>query len=245
MTRAKHFLLFLFLLCSYPGLGFAAQPNFLLIIADDCTYRDLGVYGGQAKTPHLDRLASEGMKFNRCFQAAPMCSPTRHNLYTALYPVKSGAYPNHTMAYDWIKSIAHYLQAANYTTYLAGKTHILPESVFPFEYGSKGGPDSKLFAEVLKSNTASSRPFLYIGASHQPHEPWDKGDASQYPPAALKLPPVLVDSPDMREAFSRYLAEVTYFDGEVGELLQQLDQSPLGNPTVLTTTNVSNMIFEP
>lgn len=90
--------------------GRYAPPNFLLMLADDCTYRDLGVYGGQARTPHLERLASEGMKFTHCFQAAPMCSPTRHCLYTGLYPVKSGAYPNHTMAYDWVKSIAH-LQA--------------------------------------------------------------------------------------------------------------------------------------
>jgi N-sulfoglucosamine sulfohydrolase len=85
----------------------ADRPNVLLIIADDCTARDLGVYGGQTKTPHLERLAGEGMTFTRCFQAAPMCSPTRHCLYTGLYPVKSGAYPNHTMAYPWVKSITH------------------------------------------------------------------------------------------------------------------------------------------
>ncbi len=75
------------------------QPNIVVIIADDCTYLDMEVYGGQAKTPHLNRLASEGMTFSRCFQTAPMCSPTRHNLYTGIYPVKSGAWPNHTQVY--------------------------------------------------------------------------------------------------------------------------------------------------
>lgn len=65
------------------------RPNFLFIIADDCTYTDLEVYGGQAKTPHLNKLAQEGMMFSKCFQAAPMCSPTRHCLYTGIYPVKS------------------------------------------------------------------------------------------------------------------------------------------------------------
>ena len=64
-----------------------ANPNFVFIIADDCTFRDIGCYGGQAKTPNIDRLANEGMRFTRCFQAAPMCSPTRHNLYTGIYPV--------------------------------------------------------------------------------------------------------------------------------------------------------------
>ena len=75
-----------------------SPPNLVFIIADDCTFRDIGCYGGQAHTPNIDRLATEGMKFNRCFQTAPMCSPTRHNIYTGLYPVKSGAYPNHTFA---------------------------------------------------------------------------------------------------------------------------------------------------
>jgi N-sulfoglucosamine sulfohydrolase len=60
------------------------SPNFLFIIAEDCTYTDMEVYGGQAKTPNMVRLASEGMTFNRCFQAAPMCSPTRHCIYTGL-----------------------------------------------------------------------------------------------------------------------------------------------------------------
>jgi uncharacterized sulfatase len=216
----------LLLICALAASASAAPPNFLLIIADDCTYRDLGVYGGQAKTPHLDKLAAEGMKFTRCFQAAPMCSPTRHCLYTGLYPVKSGAYPNHTMAYGWVKSIAHYLQAAGYTTHLSGKTHINPKSVFPFQYsGKNNNPDPAAFAAVLKDSAQSKKPFLFIATSNEPHSPWNKGDPSQYPPASLKLPPVLVDSPDTREAFSKYLAEITYFDSQVGELVGLLDQS--------------------
>ena len=207
----------------------AAPPNLLLIIADDCTYRDLEVYGGQAKTPHLNRLATEGMKFTRCFQAAPMCSPTRHSLYTGLYPVKSGAYPNHTMAYDWVKSVAHYLAPANYSAHLSGKTHINPKSVFPFEYTRLAGdpnpnPDPAAFAAVLRNSVETKKPFLFIAASNEPHTPWNKGDASAYPPASLQLPPVLVDSPDTRAGFSKYLAEITYFDSQVGELLTLLDR---------------------
>ncbi|MBM3858714.1 MAG: sulfatase [Verrucomicrobia bacterium] len=224
----------LILLC-VPCVAHAAAPNFLLIIADDCTYRDMEVYGGQAKTPHLNRLATEGMRFNRCFQAAPMCSPTRHCLYTGLYPVKSGAYPNHTMAHDWVKSIAHYLQAAGYRTHLSGKTHINPKSVFPFEYSDNGdnNPEPSAFVAVLKDCAQTKRPFIFIAASNEPHTPWNKGDPSQYPPASLKLPPVLVDSPDTREGFSNYLAEITYFDSQVGELAGLLDQSPHRNHTLI------------
>jgi N-sulfoglucosamine sulfohydrolase len=211
----------------------AASPNLLLIIADDCTYRDMEVYGGQAKTPHLLRLAGEGMKFTRCFQAAPMCSPTRHCLYTGLYPVKSGAYPNHTMAHDWVRSIAHYLQAAGYATHLSGKTHISPKSVFPFEYSGDENPDPAVFEKVLKDSTATGRPFLFIAASHEPHTPWNQGDPSAYPPASLKLPPVLVDAPDTREGFSKYLAEITYFDSQVGRLVGLLDESSQRDRTLV------------
>ncbi|MDO8545473.1 MAG: sulfatase [Opitutaceae bacterium] len=205
----------------------AVRPNVLLILADDCTYRDLGVYGGQAKTPHLNQLASEGMKFTRCFQAAPMCSPTRHSLYTGLYPVKSGAYPNHTMAYEWVKSIASYLQPVGYCTHLSGKTHINPLSVFPFEYSGRsddGNPDSAVFERVLQQSASARTPFLFIAASHEPHGPWNKGDSSAYPPESLQLPPIWVDTPETREAYSRYLAEVTYFDGQVGEFVGLLSK---------------------
>lgn len=227
-------------------LGFAstacaAPPNFLIIMADDCTYRDLELYGGQAASPHLNRLASQGMKFTHCFQAAPMCSPTRHCLYTGLYPVKSGAYPNHTMAYDWVKSIAHYLQAAGYSTHLSGKKHINPRSVFPFQYSGANNPDPTAFAEVLASSEKSGSPFLFIACSNEPHSPWNKGDASAYSPKSLKLPPVLVDSPDTRDGFSKYLAEITYFDSQVGELVEMLDKSHhRDNTLVIVLTEQGN-----
>lgn len=226
--------------------AFSAPPNILLIIADDCTYRDLEVYGGQAKTPHLNRLAAEGMKFTHCFQAAPMCSPTRHSLYTGLYPVKSGAYPNHTFAHDWVKSIAHYVAPAGFTSHLSGKTHVNPKGVFPFEYSKLAGgnnPDPAAFAAVLRTTTATSRPFLFIAASNEPHSPWNQGDPSAYPAASLKLPPVLVDSPDTRAGYASYLAEITFFDSQVGELLTLLDRSPQRDNTLVVVLSEQGNSF--
>ncbi|TWT92653.1 sulfatase family protein [Neorhodopirellula pilleata] len=201
------------------------RPNLVLMIADDCTYLDLGVYGGQAKTPNLNQLASDGMKFTRCFQAAPMCSPTRHCLYTGIYPVKSGAYPNHTMAYDWVQSIATYLNDAGYRSHLSGKTHIQPRSVFPFEYSAdRNNPDMAVIDSFMSECASSETPFLLVAASNEPHSPWNKGDASVYPPDELSLPPVLVDSPDTRQGYSKYLAEITYFDDQVGQVMKLLQK---------------------
>ena len=87
------FLFFFLLLGSFLCLGFSAakQPNFLVILADDCTYNDLPLYGGEnAKTPNIDRLASEGLTFNRAFLAEAMCQPCRSELYSGQYPLRNG-----------------------------------------------------------------------------------------------------------------------------------------------------------
>ena len=222
----------------------AAKPNLVFIIADDCTFRDIGCYGGQAKTPHIDRLANQGMRFTRCFQAAPMCSPTRHNIYTGLYPVKSGAWPNHTRAYPHVKSIVHYLRPLGYRVTQTGKTHINPREVFPFEnFGGGKNPDmnyiDRLFAETAKGG----KPFCLFACSNEPHSPWNKGDASAYPPDEVKLPPYIVDTPRVRSDFSKYLAEITYFDSQVGEILALLDKRKLVDNTLVMVVSEQGNAF--
>lgn len=216
----------------------------MFVIADDLTFRDLGCYGGQASTPHIDHLATEGMRLTRCFQAAPMCSPTRHNIYTGLYPVSSGAYPNHAFAKPGTKSIVHHLRPLGYRVALSGKKHIAPRDVFPFEYlGKKNNPDmdaiDRLFAESKQAKT----PFCLFACSNEPHTPWNKGDASRYPPARVKLPPYIVDTPLVRENFSRYLAEITYFDDQVGQILAKLKQHDLQDSTMVMVVSEQGNAF--
>lgn len=215
----------------------AARPNLLLIIADDLTRWDTSVYGGQAATPNLEKLAREGMMFTRCYQAAPSCSPTRHALYTSLYPVKSGAHPNHTFVKDGVRSVAHWLKAAGYRAALSGKTHINPPASFPFEYSderSSGStnPDFPTVDKFLGECAQNKTPFGLILGSNEPHTPWNQGDASAYPPDKVVLPPVYPDTPETRADFSKYLAEITFFDAQVGRALallqrHQLDQSTM------------------
>ncbi|NNE94172.1 MAG: sulfatase [Verrucomicrobiales bacterium] len=234
-------LLIVFLALLTAGLVTAAEkPNLVFIIADDCTYLDMEVYGGQAKTPHTNQLAKEGMQFSRCFQTAPMCSPTRHNIYTGIYPVKSGAWPNHTRVYEGTKSIAHYLQDAGYRTALSGKTHINPRSSFPFEYSNefksadpaKENPYPGLKKLIQESKKAGT-PFSIMACSNEPHSPYDKGDPSAYPPESLKLPPTWVDTPETRMAYSNYLAEITYYDAQCGALLDLLEAEGVADNTLV------------
>ncbi|HBL43075.1 MAG TPA: sulfatase atsG [Planctomycetaceae bacterium] len=210
----------------------AKQPNFVFIIADDCTFRDIGCYGGQAHTPHIDRLATEGMRFTRCFQAAPMCSPTRHNIYTGQYPVKTGAYPNHTQANRGTKSIVHYLKPLGYRVALSGKSHVGPKAVFPFEKPEGEGLVAAA-DHFFRECQGRDDPFCIFFCSREPHSPWDQGDPSRYDASQLKLPPYFVDTPETREAMTRYLAEITVFDDEVGGILNQLDKHGFRDNTLV------------
>ncbi|MEP3481134.1 MAG: sulfatase [Fuerstiella sp.] len=230
--------------------GQDTPPNLVFMIADDCTYLDLEIYGGQAKTPHLNKLATQGMTFSRCFQTAPMCSPTRHNLYTGIYPVKSGAWPNHTRVYDGTKSIVHYLKDAGYRVALSGKTHINPRESFPFEYSndfksSDPTADNPFPAieSLLTESKAADTPFCLFACSNEPHTPWNKGQTSAYPPNRLKLPPSWVDTRATRIAYSKYLAEVTYFDQQCGTLLQMLDDQGLSDNTLVIVVSEQGSSF--
>ena len=67
------------------------RPNFIIIFADDLGYGDLGSYGStQHRTPHLDRMAAEGRKFNSFYVSASVCSPSRAALLTGSYPKRVG-----------------------------------------------------------------------------------------------------------------------------------------------------------
>ncbi|MDR1009951.1 MAG: sulfatase [Opitutaceae bacterium] len=226
-------------------------PNLVLIIADDCTRHDTELYGGQARTPNMMRLAREGMTFSKCYQAAPVCSPTRHALMTAKYPVKTGAYPNHTFVKKGITSWAKWFQDAGWRAGLSGKKHVNPVSTFCFEHvmpkniarddQKERNPDFGAVDVFLRDCVKKNESFGLFICSTEPHSPWNKGDASKYPPARLKLPPIFVDTPKTRDAYSRYLAEITYFDAQVGEMLALLDKHKLaGNTLVIVLTEQGN-----
>ena len=69
------------------------SPNILWIISDDHSRNDLGCYGHPlVKTPNIDRLASEGMRFTNAFALASTCAPTRSGLITGMYPISIGAH---------------------------------------------------------------------------------------------------------------------------------------------------------
>ena len=218
------------------------KPNILIILADDCTYNDLPLYGGlNAKTPNIDRLAREGLTFNQAYVSSSMCQPCRAELYSGLYPMGNGCAWNHSGCRSNIKGMPQILEKLGYRVGLAGKTHIRPSSVFPFEKVEGFDPNCvrnptqphnlKNIQEFMSRNKET--PFCLVIALTEPHVPWVMGDSSKYPPKKLKLPPNIADTPRTREDFSKYLAEITYMDSQVGEILGSLKESGKAKNTLV------------
>jgi N-sulfoglucosamine sulfohydrolase len=205
------------------------KPNLILFMADDCSYYDIGCYGSvDSKTPNIDKFAEQGMRFTQAYQAAPISSPTRHNLLTGIWPVKTGAYPNNTCAAEGTLSIVHRLKPAGYRVALIGKSHVGPASVFPWDLEVPLTKSDDLdFAAVdsfIADCTNKKQPFCLFVMSSQPHRPWDKGDPSMFDPKKVTLPPFYVDIALTRHIFCRYLAAINYMDKEFGSLLRKLDK---------------------
>jgi len=225
-------------------LAASAKTNIVFIIADDCTHRDLGCYGGQAHTPNIDKLATQGMRFTRCFQTAPMCSPTRHNIYTGLPPVVSGAYPNHTFVAPNTQSVVQYLSALDYTVAQSGKTHVSPSRVFNWQKIPGGkNPEFDEVGTFIEEHATETKPFCLLLCSNEPHTPWDKGDPSRYPVDKVELPSYFVDTPETRDGFSRYLAEITYFDSQVGKAMDLIEKAGLSDNTLFIVTSEQGSSF--
>ncbi len=125
------------------GVAAETRPNFIVIYADDLGYGDLGCYGHpMIRTPHLDRMAAEGMRFTQFYSAAEVCTPSRAALLTGRYPIRNG------MCHSQFRvlrnnaagglpreesTLAEVLKQRGYATGMVGKWHLghLPEHLPP------------------------------------------------------------------------------------------------------------------
>jgi N-sulfoglucosamine sulfohydrolase len=227
-----------------------ARPNIVLFVADDLGVTDIGAYGARrVRTPNLDRLAAQSMRFDRAYAGSPTCVPSRATLYTGLMPFRNGAHPNHSQSREGVKSLAHYFQRLGYTVAQAGKRHFNPPSVFPFEVikGSEvpePGFENKQALRV-DLNTApvdqwlasgdKAKPFFLIVADHSPHVIWQY--KAEYKPEDVEIPPNHTDTPETRAARARYYTDITKMDRNVGQTLASLEKNGLAENTIFIFTS--------
>ena len=181
----------------------AERPNIVLIIADDMGYSDLGCYGGEIETPHLDALAEGGLRFTN-YYVNNMCWPTRASLLTGLYPktalpkkgsANGGLHPEST-------TLPHALREAGYTTLMSGKWHL----------SDAAEPDGK--------NAPHHRGFdRFYGTIH--------GASDFFAPADLQL-----DGKDMTHEW-RDNPDYYYTDAMTDHALAFLEESPDERPFFL------------
>jgi arylsulfatase len=133
-------------MCSCVSIDAAPKPNVLLILADDLGWSDLGCYGSEIRTPNLDALANNGLRFTQFYNSA-RCSPSRASILTGLHPHQAG-FPNLSGVLPKnCVTIPEVLKAAGYRTFMVGKWHLSHESKptdrgFDEFYGMLGGYNS-------------------------------------------------------------------------------------------------------
>jgi len=229
-------LLFIVLLAAV-GRAAAEPPNIIWLVGEDMG-PELGCYGdGLAITPNMDRLASEGARFSRCFTHAPVCAPSRHGLITGQYPIKTGAQHMRSTLVKPPVTFTELLRNAGYHVAWPDKTdfNFAPPERFA---------DSK--AKWWKSDKPLPQPFFAYANFHQSHESQVRNDGNKYAdntkrlpavqrhdPAKMALPPFWPDAPEVREEVARYYDLVTSVDYDVGDVLSWLDRHGLAENTVV------------
>ncbi len=218
----------------------AEKLNVVFILADDMSRDTWGAYGGKdCKTPNIDQLAKDGIRFDRAYCTVAMCAPFRQELYSGRSPWRTGTLPNHSKSVAGTKSIVHYLKPLGYRVALLGKSHVGPKECYPFEYLGEvskrvdANPETLDKAKAFLDNCKKTEnPFCLFIGSHDSHAPFTTGEPSAYDANKIKVPPYWVDTPELREEMVKYYAEITNFDLLVGMMRKELEKRNLWGNTI-------------
>lgn len=224
----------------------ADQPNILWLTCEDMS-ANLGCWGDTyATTPHIDRLASQSVRYTNAFATNPICSPTRSCLITGVYATSLGTQSLRSRfpIPESITGFPAYLRRAGYYTTNNVKT----------DYNTSREPDiireswDECSAKAHWRNRKPGQPFFAVFNSmltHQgpttvlPYEQFQKQVQSQltpaerHDPAHAPLPPYYPDTPITRRTIARYYDCITAMDKQVGRLLEELETAGLADDTIV------------
>ena len=226
------------------------RPNFVFIIGDDISGEDIGCYGNPGiRTPNIDRLAGEGLRFTNAYLTASSCSPSRASIITSRYPHNlETASELHGFFPAGVPMFPKLLRDAGYYTVQSGKSHFGPDTdhlngpaVAAFDRGGDGergessggrGGENR-WLDRLRGRP-KDQPFFMWFASHDAHRPWDADSFEGINrPADVRVPPYLADTPETRVDLAHHYDEITRLDHYVGEVVRELRQQNVLDETVI------------
>ncbi len=216
------------------------RPNILILIADDLG-TDLGCYGNPAvRTPNLDRLSTESLRFSHAFVTSPQCSPSRSSMFTGRYPHANGCSRLHAPLPARETSIVELLRGGGYYTGAFRKHHLGPEFQKRLDfYGDARTPWTAFFDRVPRNS-----PFFLWAGFTDPHRPYQKGAFTPpHDPAQVVVPKYLPDTPIVREDIALYYDETARMDKESGDVLAELDRRGMARNTLVFFTSDNGMPF--
>ena len=239
-------LLLLFILLSALSI-YSKPPNILWITAEDMS-PVLGCYGEpDAKTPHIDALAKQSVRYTNAFASAPVCSPSRSCLIQGTYPTTLGTQqmrsgfplPAYMKGFPTLLRMQGYYSTNNVKTdYNSGNYQEIIKSSW----------DENSDSAHWQNREEENKPFFSVFnlmTSHQsrsmvwPHERFEKEIQSKlstdqiHNPAKVTIPPYYPDTPIVRKTVARFHDCVSAMDKEVGDILKQLEKDGLSENTIV------------
>jgi arylsulfatase A-like enzyme len=174
------------------------RPNILFIMSDDHAFQAISAYGSNRNTtPHIDRIAAEGIRFDRCYVTNSICGPSRATILTGKYSHKNGFYDNHSRFDGSQTTLPKLLQRAGYQTAIIGKWHLVTDptgfdhwDILPGQ-GKYYRPDfitaqgttavpgyvtditTRKALDWLREKRDPSKPFFLMVQHKAPHRRWE------------------------------------------------------------------------
>jgi arylsulfatase len=225
-----------FLLFFFHATMIGKKPNVVFFIADDVSQDDFGCYGHPViKTPHIDSLAANGMRFDNAYLTTSSCSPSRCSIITGRYPHNTGAPELHVRLPLKQVRFPELLHESGYYTVLSGKNHMFGNKDRAFDRITGGGGPGKEedWVDHLKDRP-KDKPFFFWFASTDAHRAWSiTKDAPKYDAKDVIIPPYLVDTPVTREDLTGYYHEVSRFDYYIGLVTAELKKQGVLENTMI------------
>jgi len=207
----------------------AARPNIVWVVTEDNAATFVTGYGDPlARTPHFDRVAKDGILFERAYSTSAVCAPTRASIITGMFAPSLGTqHMRSTVPMPaWLRYFPAYLRDAGYFTSNRQKTDY-NAAVLPGTWDQNG-------AQAHYKNRPPGQPFFSIFNFTASHESsLHKRLPLTTDPAKVRVPAYLPDTPEVRADIAQYYDRVSEADRQIGEVLAELQSDGLAEDTIV------------